>query len=205
MIEIEKPNIESVILSDDGVSTKDYLEAYEAARSENIIVFPNSSDAILSAVQAGNLYKKSSVTVMKTRTIAECYAALPAADFEEIDVGKVTKSISEVLTNLFVASVSQRKSLSHQTGKDTCHGEYYSFSGKNLITSADSLAETVVQTIHQVIAERDKEIVTIFYQKRIPEDDVDAMIGLARERGVTAEFYAIPSDNLPCFITISFE
>ena len=193
-----------VICAEDSVSTKDYLDAFEKTTTENIIVFPNSSDAVLSAVQAKKLYKKANVTVLNSRTIAECYAALPTVDFKENDIEKVTESITEVMNNLLVASVAKRNKAIHYKDQDINQNEYYSFFGKELISISRSLEETMGQTIKKIVNEYDKEIVTVFYRPELQEV-VNVVIDSAKQQGLYVEFFTVEVESLPCLMTMSFE
>lgn len=193
-----------VICCDENVSTKDYLDAFEMCECNNIFVFPNSSDAILSAMQAKKLYKKARVTVLNSRTIADCYAVLPTMDFEESNIENVADSITEVINNLQVISIAKRNNAIHYRDKDINRNEYYSFSGKELIIISRSVEETAIQTIKKTISQRNKDVITVFYQPHI-EDCVNAVIESAKQYGVMAEFFSIAVESLPCLMTISFE
>ncbi len=194
-----------VICCDENVSTKDYLDAFEMSEAEHIFVFPNSSDAILSAVQAKKLYQKAKVTVLNSRTIAECYAALPAIDFDEADIEKATDDITEIINNLYVVSIAKRDKGIRYVDKEINCDEYYSFSGKELIAISKSLGVTAIKTIAKVLKQHDKEIITIFHKKHIKEEEIAHIIEAAGEFGVCAEFFSVPTDSLPCELTISFE
>lgn len=193
------------ICCEKGVSTRDYLDAFEISGAENVFVFPNSSDAILSAVQAKKLYTKGKVTVINSRTVAECYAALPAVDFSETDIESAADSITQIINNLYVVSVAKRNSAVRYGDRDIRRNEYYSFSGKELITINNSLEETTAQTIYKIIKQQNREIVTIFYHSRIKENTINDIIEAIGRRDVCAEFFSVPTDSLPCLMTISFE
>ena len=193
------------ICCEEGISTKDYIEAFEMSNAKNIFVFPNSSDAILAAMQAKKNYHKAKVTVINSRGIAECYAALPAVDFEETDVEKAADDIAEIMNGLYVVSIAKRK-------KDICFGdqnifndEYYSFSGKELMVINKSLRKTAVQTIVDTLEKHNRDVITIFYKTSIHEERIEAIIESAKEMGINAEFYTVPTESLPCEMTISFE
>ncbi len=207
--EIQKLFIEMgadiAICCEEGISTKDYIEAFDMSEAKNIFVFPNSSDAILAAMQAKKNYHKAKVTVLNSRGIAECYAALPAIDYEETDVEKAADDIAEIMNGLYVVSIAKRK-------KDICFGsqnifndEYYSFSGKELMVINKSLRKTAVQTIVETLEKHDRDVITIFHKTSIHEERIEAIIEAAKEMGVTAEFYTVPTESLPCEMTISFE
>ncbi len=194
-----------VICCDENISTKDYLDAFDHAENDNIFVFPNSSDAILSAMQAKKLYNKGRVTVLNSRTIAECYAALPAIDFAETGIEKVHDDIAGIINNLYVVSIAKRANSIHYHNRDISHNEYYSFSGKELIAISKELKETALETIKTVTNSREKDIITIFYKPDIGRETIDNIIAGAEELGILAEFFSVPTESLPCEMTISFE
>ncbi len=191
---------------DEGVSTKDYLDAFEQTSTPEIIVLPNSSDAILSAVQAKQMYKNAKVHVIPSRSVAECYAALPAVDFEENDVERVRVGIVKTLSNIYVASVAKRKTPIKYGETEITADEYYSYSGKELSIVGRSLYETFVQTVIDIsIKQYDKEIMTVFYKDSISEEDMENMIETVKEFGIRSEICTVPTDSLDGEITISFE
>ena len=193
-----------VICADENVSTKDYLDAFDHCNTEYILVFPNSSDAILSAMQAKKLYKKAKVKVLPSRSVAACYAALPTVDFDRTDVPGVTDSILEVINNLYVVSVAKRNSTLHYKDRDIRRNEFYSFSGKELIAVSKSLEDTALQTIRKVLQRQEREIITVFYRPAV-EKTVHATIEAARQQGILAEFFQVAVESLPGLMTISFE
>lgn len=193
-----------VICCDETVSTKDYLDAFEQCGSDNVFVFPNSSDAILSAMQARNLCASKNVTVIKSRTVAECYAVLPTIDFNEEDMDVAAGAIAAILDNLYIVSVAKREQELHYRDRDISRHEYYSFSGKELIAIHKSLEETAVQTIVKSAQICGSDIITIFYQPDI-KSEVDTIMEAARGKGVFAEFFAVAVESLVPLMTISFE
>lgn len=194
-----------VICSEEGISTKDYIEAFEMSEAKNIFVFPNSSDAILAAMQAKKNYHKAKVTVLNSRGIAECYAALPTIDYEETDVEKAADDIAEIMNGLYVVSIAKRKKDICFDSQNIYNDEYYSFSGKELMVINKSLRKTAVQTIVEALEKHNRDVITIFYKKSIHEERIEAIIDAAKDMGINAEFYTVPTESLPCEITISFE
>lgn len=189
----------------DGTSTKDYIDAFEKVDTDHIFVFPNSNDAILSAVQAKSMYKGARITVINSRSLAECYAALPAIDFAEQDVDRVEDEITKIITNIYVVSVAKRKtSVTH--GEHSIHrNEFYSFSGKELIAIGKDLEDTVVQTIDKVLRRMDKEIITIFYKRSLPYELIERIVDDVQALGCCAEIFAVATDTLASEMSVSFE
>ncbi len=192
------------IMAEDTVSTKDYLDAFEKCNTDTIYVFPNSSDGFLSAMQAKKLSQKGNITVLKTRTIAECYASLPMIDFDEEDPEQVLRSITDVINDLLIVSVAMRENAIHYRDLDIHRNEYYSFSGKELLTIGSTIEETAFLSIKKILEHQCKDVITIFYRPEL-KDTVDSVIASAEEAGVSADFFTIAVDSLSCYITLSFE
>ena len=192
------------IMAEDTVSTKDYLDAFEKCNSNTIFVFPNSSDGFLSAMQAKKLYQKGSITVLKTRTIAECYAALPIIDFEEEDPDKVLRTITDVMNDLLIVSVAMRENAIHYRNLDIQRNEFYSFSGKELLTVGTTIEETAFQSIKKILEQQSKDVITLFYRPEL-EEIIDSIIASAEAEGICVDFFRIPVGSLSCYITLSFE
>ncbi len=194
-----------VIRSDENLSTKDYLSAFAMCETDSILVFPNSSDAVLSAKQAGELYRKAEVTVLNTKSIAECYAALPTVDFSESDVSVVCRSINDILRNLHLVSIDQRKDTLRYHDKEIHRNEYYSFSGKDLIAINSTLREVCVQTIKRVCARLRSEIITIFYPSQVDPNIIEEVTEEIKTFDMDVEVFTVSIEKLPFLITISFE
>ena len=188
----------------DKVSTKDYLEAIEISGAENVLVFPNSTDARLSAMQAKKLCKNVKVSVLDSRTVAECYAALPTIDYEQTDPEIVADGITEVLSNLYVASVARGSDGVHYKDMEIGNDAYYAFSGKELLVIAGKPEVAAAQTIVQQTRLLGSEIITVFYRSGL-EATAKASIEEAKKSGLFAEFFTVAVESLPCLMTLSFE
>lgn len=193
------------IYAEDNVSTKDYLDAFKKIEKEHILVFPNSSDAVMAALQAKKMYPNAKIEVINSRNIAECYAALPTIDFGEPDAELVADQITSVINSLYVVSVAQRKKPIIYREQNIYQNEYYSFSGKELLLIGKSVEETAVKTIAQVVEKQGKEIVTIFHRKTDSDQLIGSIISGLEALGVFAEVFTVPVESLPNELWVSFE
>ncbi len=193
------------LFSEENVCAKDYLEAFEKTSTEHILVFPNSSDAILSAMQAKNLYTAAKVHVINSRGIAECYAALPAVEFSSENVERVVDDITKTVNNLYVVSVARRKSTVTHGDQAIYRNEFYSFSGKELISISKSLLETVLSTVSKVLRARKKQIITLFYKTSLEAKLIEEIEEKIYEIDPCVELFTVATDSLRCEMTLSFE
>lgn len=69
-------------------SVEDFITAFDAVNADDIIVLPDNSNVILTATQAGEMYKGSRVHVIETKSLSQGYSALslynPDSPVEEI-------------------------------------------------------------------------------------------------------------------------
>ena len=193
------------IYNEEGVSTRDYMEAFDKLGQQQILVFPNSSDAVMTALQAKKLYQKARIKVINSRGIAECYAALPLIDFSESDVESVADQVTSVINNLYVVSVAQRKNPIRYREQDITQNEYYSFSGKELLLIGKTLEETVVRTVEQTLTQQGKEIITLFHKRTASQEMLESILRDIEALGICVEIFTVPADHLPSEMVLSFE
>ena len=193
------------IYNEEGVSTKDYIEAFDKLGKEQIIVFPNNSDAVMAALQAKKLYQKAKVVVINSRNLAECYAALPLIDFSESDADAVADQIVSIMNNLYVVSVAQRKNPIQYRDHNIYQNEYYSFSGKELLLIGKTLEETVVRTVEQTLTNQEKEIITLFHTRSMSDQQLETILEGIEALGICVEIFTVPVEKLPSELVLSFE
>lgn len=194
-----------VILCEDCATTKDYMDAFEKVTTREILVFPNNSDSILTAMQAKKLCKDVAVTVLHSRSIAECYASLPIIDFEETDTKVVVDGITETINNMYVVSVARRKEPENAELRQIHRDEFYAFSGKEIVAIGKTLEATVIQTIEKAMKKCPRDVITIFRGKNVRQEQVDTIIDTVNSRGICAELFSVDSPNNLSELTISFE
>ena len=191
-----------VILCEESASPKEFLDAFENVTTPEILVFPNSSDSMLCAMQAKKLYEKAAVTVVPSRGITECYASLPIIDFAETDTKKVTERIAKTISNLFVVNISRRK---NTVGSGSYRDEFYAFSRKDMLAIGRTLEETAVQVIDMAVQKYCKDIITIFHGASVRPEQLEAITCSMEELGICAEVFLVQVDNASSELILSFE
>ncbi len=194
-----------VIYSEDTVTTKDYIDAFENVSTDKILVFPNSSDSILTAIQAKNIYKKAAVTVINSRGIAECYSSLPIIDFDEKNVELVVDEITETINQMYIISVAHRNKSICYAGKNISENEFYAFSGREIITIGRNIDDTVIKTIEKTLKKYNKDIITIFHTENFSQKQIENIIDSIEEHGICVDVFSVSTEKLACDLIISFE
>ena len=196
---------DAVILSEEVPSSQDFIEAFERLSVKEILVFPNSSNSILSAMQAGSLYKNAKITVLNCRSIAECYPALAIIDYENEDIGEVVDAVNDTIRNIReVAVVHAVKNIeygSHSIVKN----DYFALSGKDVLYTADKFETVVYLTVAKIMSERDSSVITLFYGQNPSRKTVDALAAEIGETYPDVEVCIIPTQDAVYDLIISFE
>lgn len=194
-----------VICCDKSVPTKDYISAFERTDKEHIIVFPNGSDAMLSANQAKNLYSGAKVTVVGSKSIAACYAVLPALDYEEKDIKRTVASIKKILSGLHTVSVAKRKNPMRYGNRVIERNDYYAFCGKELVAIGKTVEDTAAAAVIDAVEKHGKEILTVFYKSLISEEELQSVVSRIEALGYCLEVSTVKTESLRAELTLAFE
>lgn len=193
-----------VILSEIAPSSQDFMDAFEIASSKNIIVFPNSANSILSAMQAGSLYKKSKVTVLNSRSIAECYAILSILDFE----GTVDEAITlanDTLSSIYQFSIYQAVRDVKYGDRSIDKNDFFALSNSKILDVEDTLEAITLHTIDGILKKQDYEVITLFYGKSVSDEYIESLVEKLNEMGHDAEFATVSTFETLYDITVTFE
>lgn len=196
---------DAVIYCEESASIKDYIDAFEKLSGENIIVFPNSNDSVLTAIQAKNIYTKASVTVINSKSVAECYCALPILDFSEEDIGAVTQVINEAINSLYIVSIAHRNKPVIYGDRCIDENAFYAYRGKEILSLKHTLVETALDVVRQTLKKHDKDVLTLFYGSNIGAEQIDEITRGIAEADSCLEVFTVPMEKLPCDLTVSFE
>ena len=182
---------DAVILSEEAPSSQDFLEAFDRVTAGEILVFPNSSNSILSAMQAGSMYKGARVTVLNCRSVAQCYASLPIIDFADADIHATVTAIHDTIGHLTEVSVAHAVKTVRYGDKTITQNDYFSLSGDEVLTVGASFAEVARRTLETVLSEEDRDVITFFYGKGRSEEEMTALAETAEELSGGAEVSVI--------------
>ncbi|MCR5636596.1 MAG: DAK2 domain-containing protein [Clostridiales bacterium] len=117
-------------------SAENLIEAFERVNAETIIVFPNNKNIILTAKQAAELYDKSDVIIINTKTIGEGYAALSMLDTSSDDNGIIEAELNEAAQNVVTGMVSRATRTTKKDGVDIVKDDYIGFTEDRVYTDS---------------------------------------------------------------------
>jgi dihydroxyacetone kinase-like predicted kinase len=155
-------------------STEDFIKAFDSLNCNNIIVFPNNSNIIMAAKQAAANYSKAIVTVIETKSIAECYSAISMiydAPLEELV--EVFESAVENATSLEVTYSIRDTQIDEF---DIKKGDYLGFVDHKLKAVNANKTDTVIDLLNSVEDIDMKEVLTIFYGNDVDSEELALLI-----------------------------
>ena len=146
-----------------------FLEAFDAAGADTILVFPNNSNIILTARQAAELYKDAKVVVIPTHTLGEGYFAMANLD-AELPLEELTQSLEAAAASVTTGSVSK----AIRDTADARTGEYIGFSGKDVLCCCPERKDALM-ALAQKLSAKDSDIVILLQGADAPATEAEAL------------------------------
>ena len=197
--------VDCCILSAESPSSSEFIEAFKRTGAGEILVFPNTSNSILSAMQAASLYKGAKVTVLNCRSVAECYASLAIVDFDCEDTSEVVESVNETVTNIYVVSVVKASKNITYGKKSIVKNEFFALAGEDILVTGNELEGVAVQTVREVAEHRELSVLTVFCGKNVSKQQLDGFVEAVNALGLCIEIYVVPTEDRIYDLTLSFE
>ena len=192
-----------VILSEEVPSSQDFIEAFQKVTTKEILVFPNSSNSILSAMQAGSLYKHAKITVLNCRSIAECYSALAYIDFEG-DINDTIEAVDDTIGNIYEAAIIHAAKNIQYGNRKVVKNDYFALAGDEILFTAHKFEAVVMLTVGDVVNRLDRSVLNLFYGQNVSRSEVEAL-SEEIEAQFDLETCVIPTQNPIYDLVLSFE
>lgn len=171
-------------------SAEDFVNAFESVNADKIIVFPNNSNIILAAKQAGKLFSESEVYVVPAKSIAECHVALTMMDLESGDIESIIEDIQMAMDGVVTGLVTWAVRDSVTNGISVSKGEWLGFADKELKCVAASKGEAAAALIDNIDM-TDRGVVIVFCGEDVSEEDKDILRRHVGEKYPRTELYEI--------------
>ncbi|HOI46455.1 MAG TPA: DAK2 domain-containing protein [Bacilli bacterium] len=160
-------------------STDDFVKGFDALNADNIIVFPNNSNIIMAARQAGKYYKNASVHVVETKSIAQGYSALTMLDLNG-EIEDIMAEISDVIANVTSGLVTYSVRDTEFEGLKIHNGDFIGIVNGKIVVSVKNRKD-VIKSILEKAKANDKEIITIIYGADVNKDELEEVTSFIEE------------------------
>ncbi|MBQ8409153.1 MAG: DAK2 domain-containing protein [Clostridia bacterium] len=198
---------DAVICCPSGVAptTKDFADAVTAAGAESTVIFPNNKNYALSASKAAELLSEK-VSVVRSGSIAECYAALAMLDFDAEDAERVAEDACEAIGNLYTVTVKQAVKDAVCDGITVCKGDYIAMDAEGVSAADEELWELAKKVMNAFVEEHgEPDAVTVFTGKNTPEGLADMIVKRVDRKYKFTETDIVETDSEIYELILSFE
>ena len=155
-------------------SAEDFVKGFDLLNAENIIVFPNNSNIVLTAQQAAKYYDKANIIVVPSKTLAQGYSALTMLDLSSGDADQIVEEIKEVIANVTTGLITYSIRDTEFEDVKIKQGDYIGICNGKIVTANVSRLESVKKLLEfSDIAE--KEIITIITGKDASAEEIQAV------------------------------
>lgn len=153
-------------------SVSDFVDAYSKVNADNIIVFPNNSNVILTVNQSAQVFNKSNIICIETKSYLECYSALTLIDYELANIAENIEAINDAIKNITSFIITKSVKDSSYENSNIHKDDYIAIKGKDLLGISTDLIELTVDVATKLIKKEKKDIMTIFVGKNVSEEDI---------------------------------
>lgn len=160
-------------------STEDILKAVHSVSADYVYIFPNNSNIVLAAEQAGDMVKDKKVIVIPSKNIPQGIAAMIA--FVEGSSWEENKeAMNEALADVKAGQVTYAVRDTNIDGKEIKTGDIIGLSDKTIEVSGKNVVETTAALIKKMLGE-ESELVTIYYGEEGTEEEAEKIAEMLQE------------------------
>ena len=171
-------------------STDDFIEAFKRVNADAIFVFPNNGNVILAAQQAAKMYNDSSIRVIDSKTIGDCYAALTMLDTSSGNIEEIARNMSKAMQGVVTACVSQCIRNTEMDGFLLQDGQYIGFLGKDILSADNDRRDTACMLADRIDF-TDHEICIIVRGADSNDAEAEDIADYIRKSHIGCEVYVI--------------
>jgi dihydroxyacetone kinase-like predicted kinase len=151
-------------------STEDFLRAFDLVNAKTIIVLPNNSNIILSAKQAKDIYDKSNVMIVESKTICEGLSAMAMANYDDPDfIDSMKEAVANVITGEVTYSIRDAVIDDVEIKKD----DFIAIVDKKIVAKSTNKFDCLKELINYEISKNNKEMINVIYGKDVLEKDIE--------------------------------
>lgn len=156
-------------------STEDFINAIEEVTAQNIFVFPNNKNVIMSAELAKQMISsKKNVIVVKTNNIPECIAALIRFDINS-DVDTNINRMEEGINSIKTVEITQAIKDTKVNGFAIAQNDFIAIFNKEIIEVGKDLFLVAKSCVNKIVDER-TQILSIYYGKNVDAKTIEGFI-----------------------------
>ncbi|WP_230267487.1 DAK2 domain-containing protein [Allobaculum fili] len=154
-------------------STEDFISAIEELNCDHVLIFPNNSNIVMAAQQAGDVLEDRDVHVLPAKTIPQglsaCVMFNPEADLED-NLSDMNEAIAHVKSGEVTYAI---KDTTYE-GLPIKAGQYMAILGKAIVEANENEMDTAKALLSKMLAD-DSELVTLIYGEDATKEQADEL------------------------------
>ena len=158
-------------------SAQDFIDAFKSVNAEYIVVLPNNSNILLTAMQAAEMYKDADVRVLPAKTVSQGYAAISMMNTWVEDIDSFIADMLMGIESVSSGSVTKAVHDANIGGIDIKENMYMGISDGNIVCSCEDRISAVLGILQSVEDINSKEVLTVFYGEDVDENDIETLFG----------------------------
>ena len=156
-------------------SVRDFQDAFDSIEAENIVVFPNNGNVILTAKQIADVYTKANIIVIPNKDLGTGYAAISMLDTSKENADELVASIEASMEGVVTAMVSKANRNTEQDGVQIKDGDYIGFADDVIYTDSPDRRECCEKLIDNLDS-GDYSIMMLIKGKDVSQDEADDLL-----------------------------
>lgn len=153
-------------------SAEDFVKGFDLINAENIIVFPNNSNIMLTAKQAAKYYDKANILVANSKSLAQGYSALTMLDVSSGDSEQIMEEINDVIKNVTTGLITYSIRDAELDGIEIHKDDYIGICNSKMVSSEKTKFEALKVMLEKTDLSG-KEIITIIYGCDVTSEEVE--------------------------------
>ena len=151
-------------------SAADFIRAFDEVNAETIFVLPNNGNILLTARQAGALYKNAVVRVLNSRNIGEGYAALSMLSYDSGDEDAIADLLNEAMQGVATGMISRAVRDSVCNGIRVNKDDFIAFTDGTVLNASGERLEAAM-TLLEKLQTQQHEILIAVYGADFPAEE----------------------------------
>jgi len=172
-------------------STQDFINAFDRVNADNIIVFPNNGNILLAANQAKEIYMKSNVYVVPTKTIAQGYSAQSMINYDSDDINVILEEIENAVKNVSTLEVTYSIRDCVINDIQISKGDFICLYNNELIASDKDRISAIKKAFRAIPDIEDKSVLTVLKGKNVPMQECEEIKEIAEAFNSYLDVYLV--------------
>ncbi len=140
----------------------DFIRAFDEVNAETIFVLPNNGNILLTAKQAGELYKNADVRVLNSRNIGEGYAALSMLSYDSGDADTVAALLNDAMQGVKTGMISRAVRDSVCNGVRVDKDDFIAFTDGTVLDTAEERLEAAMALLDKLQTGQHEILIAVY-------------------------------------------